>query len=89
VAQEALNNIAKHAGASQVQIHLTGQEDMVEVTIRDDGCGFDAAKLSPENLGLKIMRERAAAIHAELGIESVLGAGTRIKLYWQAREEKS
>jgi PAS domain S-box-containing protein len=89
VAQEALNNIAKHAGASQVQIYLTGQEDMVEVTIRDDGCGFDAAKLSPENLGLKIMRERADAIHAELGIESVPGAGTRIKLYWQAREEKS
>jgi PAS domain S-box-containing protein len=87
VAQEALNNIAKHAGASQVQIRIAGQEDEVEVIIRDDGCGFDAATLSPENLGLKIMGERAEAVHAELEIESAPGAGTRIRLFWQASKE--
>jgi signal transduction histidine kinase len=88
VAQEALNNIAKHAGASQVQVHLTAQDDRAEVRIRDDGCGFDLAAMAPENLGLKIMRERAAAVHAKLDIKSAPGAGTQIHMHWQARKEK-
>ena len=86
--QEALSNIAKHAGASQVQIHITGQEDKTKVIVSDNGCGFDTENLLPENLGLKIMRERADAIHAELDIESAPDAGTRIRLYWRAGEEK-
>jgi signal transduction histidine kinase len=89
VAQEALNNIAKHAGATQVQVSLAGQKDQAEAVISDDGCGFDARRLSPENLGMKIMRERAAAIHAKIQIESSPGAGTRIQLRWRTREEKS
>ena len=88
VAQETLNNIAKHAGASQVHIWLAGEEGAVDVIIDDDGCGFDARSLSPENLGMKIMRERAEAVSAELEIESAPGAGTRVQLRWQAREEK-
>jgi PAS domain S-box-containing protein len=87
VGQEALNNIAKHSGASQVQIHLTGAEDRVEVSICDDGCGFEVSSLLPENLGLKIMRERAEAVCAQLGITCTRGAGTQIHLYWQFKEE--
>jgi signal transduction histidine kinase len=87
IAQEALNNINKHAEASQVQIQLTQDEERVEVIIQDDGCGFDMRSLSPENMGLKIMRERAEAVAAEIDINSTPGAGTHIHMYWKAREE--
>jgi signal transduction histidine kinase len=83
VAQEALNNIAKHANAGAVQLHLNAQPGWAEVAIRDDGAGFDAAELTPENLGLKIMRERAEAIGAQLRIHSRPGDGTRIELVWR------
>ena len=87
IVQEALNNIAKHAGASEVQIFLTQEEGCVDVRILDDGCGFDPGALSPENMGLKIMRERAEAIHAKLEIKSAPGAGTQIRMLWTANEE--
>lgn len=82
VAQEALNNIAKHANAGQVHLHLVAQPEQAEVIIHDDGAGFDPATLTPENLGLAIMRERAAAIGAQLTIESAPGAGTTVQLRW-------
>jgi signal transduction histidine kinase len=88
IAQEGLNNINKHAEASQVQIHLTQDEERVEVIIQDDGCGFDMRSLSPENMGLKIMRERAETVGAEIDIQSAPGAGTRIHMLWEAREEE-
>jgi signal transduction histidine kinase len=87
IAQEALNNINKHAEASQVQIHLVQDSVSVEVIIQDNGRGFDPAALSPENMGLKIMRERAEAVNAEFGIQSTPGGGTRIQMRWEAREE--
>ncbi len=83
VAQEALNNIAKHAHASAVQLHLNVQPGWAEMSIRDDGDGFDATGLMPENLGLKIMRERAGTIGAQLSIATQPGAGTRIELVWR------
>ncbi len=87
VVQEALNNIAKHAGASEVQISLSQEDGRVVVQVQDDGCGFDLKQLSPENLGLSIMRERAEAIGAELEIQSAPGAGTLIRMLWRANEE--
>lgn len=89
VAQEALNNTAKHAGASQVQVHLIVGEGAAEVSIQDDGCGFDIVAMTPEHMGLKIMRERANAVHAKLNIDSAPGAGTLIQLRWQAGEVNS
>jgi signal transduction histidine kinase len=83
VAQEALNNIAKHANASAVQLRLNAQPGWVEVAIRDNGDGFDTTEVTPENLGLKIMRERAEAIGARLSIDSRPGEGTRIELVWR------
>lgn len=88
VGQEALNNIAKHAGASAVQIRLTASEQRAEVEISDNGCGFDPSALSPENLGIKIMRERAETIKAKLEIESATGKGTVTRIFWMAEEEK-
>lgn len=89
ITQEALNNIAKHAGASQVAIDLSCQPDRVELSVRDDGCGFDPATVLPDNLGLGIMKERAKNIGARLVITSEVGSGSQIAVTWspEAGEE--
>jgi signal transduction histidine kinase len=78
VAQEALNNAAKHSDASHVEITLRCASNLVELTVRDDGRGFDVESVPPEHLGLGIMRERAEAIGAALRIESEIGRGTEV-----------
>jgi signal transduction histidine kinase len=83
VTQEALNNIAKHAAASQVTITFQCDPEQVELRIADDGRGFDTDALAPGSLGLGIMRERAASIGATLRMESRPGAGTEVHLIWQ------
>ena len=82
IAQEALNNIIKHAQASQVIMSVYGNGEQVTLLIEDNGCGFDPAEVSPENLGLGIMRERADRIKAGLTIKSTIGAGTKIQVNW-------
>jgi nitrate/nitrite-specific signal transduction histidine kinase len=78
IAQEALNNVAKHAQATQVLMSLVCQDEQVEMEIRDDGRGFNLADVPPDHLGVKIMQERADAIGAELQIDSLSGEGTRV-----------
>lgn len=84
IAQEALNNVAKHSGASRAAVRLrrvaTGQ---VELAVDDDGRGFDLTRVRPNSLGLGIMRERAELIGARLEIRSEPGHGTRIVALWQ------
>ncbi|OGN92939.1 MAG: hypothetical protein A2Z71_01175 [Chloroflexi bacterium RBG_13_50_21] len=88
VAQEALNNIAKHSGARQVGLHLECQPGQLSLLVKDDGLGFDPATIAPEHLGIAIMRERANSIGAILKIESQVGQGTTVALDWKsAREE--
>jgi nitrate/nitrite-specific signal transduction histidine kinase len=93
IAQEALNNVAKHAGASQATVSLRctppsspssegGQTGRVELRISDDGRGFDAGAVSPRSLGLGIMRERVEAIGAGLTVESAIGHGTEVTVVW-------
>jgi two-component system nitrate/nitrite sensor histidine kinase NarX len=84
IAQEALNNVAKHAGASAASIRLSCQPEQVELQVHDDGLGFDPANLSPNSLGLGIMRERVEAIGAVLTIESRPGSGTKIEVLWRS-----
>lgn len=86
VAQEALNNVAKHARASEVQVTLRCEHDGSILEIQDDGQGFDATRVTPEHLGLAIMRERAESIGAALAIESAHGEGTTISLVWRQAE---
>jgi ligand-binding sensor domain-containing protein/signal transduction histidine kinase len=97
IAQEALNNVVKHAAASRVEVALRyavlasgpqGEEPgvRVELCIRDDGCGFDLQNVSPERLGLGIMHERAAAIGARLEIESEPDHGTQVFVVWEGGE---
>jgi signal transduction histidine kinase/ligand-binding sensor domain-containing protein len=88
ISQEALNNVVKHARASQAELSLrcatapTGTGSEVELHVRDDGRGFDPGGVAPDHLGLGIMRERAEAIGAHLRIETAIGQGTRVSLSW-------
>jgi nitrate/nitrite-specific signal transduction histidine kinase len=84
VAQEALNNIAKHSGARQVALQLDCQPGQMSLLIKDDGLGFDPGSITPDNLGIAIMRERASSIGASLQVESQLGQGTIIALNWNS-----
>ena len=84
IAQEALNNVAKHAGARQATVYLRCTPDSVEMTIHDEGRGFDVAQVPPDHLGLGIMRERAESIGATLTVESRIGQGTQVKVTWNS-----
>ena len=78
ISQEALNNIAKHAQARNVEISLYAASDRVVLDITDDGVGFDANATPPDHWGLATMRERAEAVGIAFRLESAPGAGTRI-----------
>ena len=83
IAQEALNNVIKHARADSATVLLERHPGSVALTVRDDDRGFDAADVTPEHLGLAIMQERAEGIGATLHIRSALGAGTTVSADWQ------
>ena len=84
IAQEALNNIAKHANASQVTLKLCAEGKGLELSVVDDGCGFDMSGVSSEHLGLKIMGERSREIGVNLTVDSQVGAGTKIVARWES-----
>jgi PAS domain S-box-containing protein len=86
--QEGLNNIAKHAGASRVDIQLQYETGAVELRIRDDGRGFDIEQEFPGHYGLSMMRERATAVGAVLSITSQPGHGTEIVIRWAETQEQ-
>jgi signal transduction histidine kinase len=88
IAQEALSNIAHHADAGHVTIHLSLQPERCEMTIHDDGQGFDAQN-APRARGIDAMRERAKAIGATLRIESKPGSGTTVTLRWNEPSSRS
>jgi signal transduction histidine kinase len=78
VGQEALNNVAKHAGAHAVVITLEANAGELVLRVRDDGRGFDAANSFPGHLGLRSMRERAASVGGVIAISSAPGKGTEV-----------
>ncbi len=82
IAQEALNNVSKHARANEIKVRLHAQPAYVKLQIQDNGRGFDPNSISPEHLGLGIMKERAEAIHATVEIQSQPGQGTLITAIW-------
>jgi signal transduction histidine kinase len=82
IAQEALNNIAKHAAASNARVSLHCQEGQARLHVEDDGRGFDPESIHSDSLGLGIMRERARDIGATLTIRSRTGEGTDILAIW-------
>jgi signal transduction histidine kinase len=80
-AQEALANVAKHAGASRVAVTLSYMGDLITLDVRDDGAGFAPDLVTPSadgGYGLTAMRRRVARVAGTLEIESEPGAGTAI-----------
>jgi signal transduction histidine kinase len=87
VLQEAMNNIAKHSGAELVHLSLRKVNGRMELTMRDNGPGFDLEKISSQEatnkgLGLTSMRERVELSGASFNIESAEKKGTIIRTSW-------
>jgi PAS domain S-box-containing protein len=85
VAQEALTNVARHAGAQSVRVELRRVDGEVELTVRDDGAGFDveAARrraVSGQSMGLLGMEERVTLAGGRFAVESRPGSGTEIRV---------
>lgn len=87
ICQEALNNIAKHAKASQVEIDVRHTPGGMELHIRDNGRGFVPSELTPSgHYGLGMMRERAEAVGAVLTVVSQRSQGTEVTVRWDGQE---
>jgi signal transduction histidine kinase len=84
IAQEAMNNVVRHSQATRSWVRLTGSAAAADLVVGDDGRGFDPGAVGPEQLGLRIMRERAEAVGAALRITSEVGHGTVIAVTWPA-----
>lgn len=80
IAQEALHNIAKHAGATHVELSLQMLDGELMLEIQDNGKGFDPQAEFPGHLGLQSMRERVTDLGGELQIHSQPGEGTSIRV---------
>lgn len=82
ILQESLTNIARHAQAGAVSVHLSYGDDRLRLLVQDDGCGFDAPTQarSGASLGLFGMQERATMAGGNLMIDSAPGQGTRLQL---------
>jgi two-component system sensor histidine kinase UhpB len=76
--QESLTNVARHSGASHVEVHLHCAADTVALEVRDDGRGLPT-RPNPTRHGLAGMRERVAELHGELELESPDSGGLRIR----------
>jgi two-component system, NarL family, sensor histidine kinase UhpB len=78
-AQEALSNVARHAGAKRVEVELSSNGHGLRVTVRDDGRGFDS-RSSHNGVGLNGMAERARLVGGKLKVSSTPGQGTSLTL---------
>ncbi len=98
IIQELLNNIEKHAQASQVgltfdlvrplrkeprsALHCRGCNKCVRIVVEDNGRGFDIGSVTSDHMGLRIIRERTEGVDAALKITSAPGNGTRVEITW-------
>jgi signal transduction histidine kinase len=80
IAREAVSNAARHSGASCITLRLHPHGDQVELSVEDDGAGFDPASTHGPGYGLGNMRARAAEIGAEFELDSRPGAGARLSV---------
>jgi signal transduction histidine kinase/PAS domain-containing protein len=84
IAQEALNNAAKHAAARTVRVVLRCSPQRLVLRIHDDGRGFEASEVTADHFGIAIMQERARPIGATCSIRSQPGRGTQVTVVWPA-----
>ncbi len=84
IAQEALNNVARHAQAKHAWVRVAGTGSRGRLVVGDDGCGFDRGVVKAGHVGLSSMRERAAETGVDLSIETAVGRGTVVTAEWRA-----
>jgi PAS domain S-box-containing protein len=92
ILQEATNNIARHSHADRVQISLKEAEDRLELTVRDNGVGFDVEQAASaqgldRGLGLASMKERTELSDGTFIIDSQPGSGTAVRASWACSQE--
>jgi len=87
IAQEATRNAAAHGAPKQIQIHLSQQDSLLRLVIKDDGHGLPRARRK-QGMGLEIMRYRAHAIGATLAVASEPEAGVTITCEWPCQPAK-
>jgi len=84
IARELISNAARHSGGSVVEVSVRRRDDLLSLTVRDDGAGLNeerrAAALQSGHLGLVSVAERSAVIGGELSVGSASGVGTRVEL---------
>lgn len=80
IAQEAIQNVVKHASARSVEVQLIADRHDVELRIADDGVGFEPGADYPGHIGLNSMKERAHALNLELTVDSHPGAGVQVNV---------
>jgi signal transduction histidine kinase len=90
IAQEAVSNAMRHAGAEQVKVSLLAAATQVSLTVEDDGAGIPRRRARKEvgGVGLGAMRERADLIGGRLAIGDRPGGGTRVRLEYKVEEKK-
>jgi signal transduction histidine kinase len=80
IAQEALTNVARHAGARSVAVELTRRDGRLRLSVADDGGGFHSGRPAPSGCwGLLTMMERAEAVDGRLTVTSAPGRGTSVE----------
>ncbi len=84
IVQEALNNIVLHASASQVEVFFNSDSKRIDLSIQDNGVGFNPTDIGPTHLGLSIMKDRIRSIGATLEIISRKAGGALLKIIWVA-----
>jgi two-component system NarL family sensor kinase len=80
IVQEGLANIARHAGAKQVDLKLVITPEQLQLTIEDDGQGFDPTQVSQGHFGLIGLNERVKLLGGKVQLESYPGAGVRVEV---------
>jgi len=84
IAQEALTNAARHAGASRIEVRLDASGDTLTLSVRDDGCGIEGGRRGATGMGIPIMRKRASMLRGSLLVESD-SSGTEITCAFPAQ----
>ncbi len=89
IAQEALNNVAKHSNAKRVEIAIRRANGLATLSVRDNGVGFDPKRIERSNReagwGLLIMRERAEAVGAQFSLKAGLRAGVQVLVEYHVK----
>lgn len=80
IMQESLSNIQRHAEAKVADVTLEASRDRLRILIVDDGRGFDSSEIKPSSMGIRIMKERAKDVGAELRVVSAPGEGTMVSV---------